>query len=361
MHVVAGLGAWLTASVNGRRSTIDDVAKAAGVARVTVSRVLNNERGVRPETRERVRDAVAALRFSVNLQARALASGVDRTILLIHAHGREGEPNSHYHSGHELGPMRACSAIGYELVTRSINPMREDRGHLIAAIVQRLRPAGIVLPPPFSDDLDLLTTMKGTGIRVSTVSAGKRGRGVVSSAGIDERAGGAALGGYLASLGHRDIAFIKGPNDHLAASLRYEGFVEALKAAGLGREPWTASGDFNFKSGVEAAESLLAQGKSFTALACANDDMAAGAMFALHRARKTIPGDISVTGFDDSPMSEIVWPPLTTVRQPIKDIAERAVRMLLDPPHEGEYAPFEALPHELVIRESTAAPGRTDD
>ncbi|QNP43257.1 substrate-binding domain-containing protein [Sphingomonas daechungensis] len=82
----------------------------------------------------------------------------------------------------------------------------------------------------------------------------------------------------------------QGPNDHLAASLRYEGFVEALKAAGLGREPWTASGDFNFKSGVEAAESLLAQGKSFTALACANDDMAAGAMFALHRARKTIPG-----------------------------------------------------------------------
>ncbi len=103
-------------------------------------------------------------------------------------------------------------------------------------------------------------------------------------------------------------------------------------------EPWTANGDFTFKSGVEAGEKLLREGARITVLACANDDMAAGAMLALHRAGVDIPGDMSVTGFDDTPMSEIVWPPLTTIRQPIKDIAERAVHMLVENQDRGRAA-----------------------
>ena len=340
-----------------RRSTIDDVAKAAGVARVTVSRVLNNEQGVRPETREKVRQAVEALGYSVNLQARALASGAGRTIILIHSHEPNREPNSYYHSGLELGALRACSMLGFDLVTRAVDPAREDRNHLISSIIERERPAGIVLPPPLSDDVELLIALKEAEVRVAAVSAGEHGRAIVSSAGMDERAGGRALGEYLISLGHRRIAFIKGPEDHLAAALRYDGFLDALNAANVREEPWTVSGDFTFKSGVEAAERLLRERDGFTALACANDDMAAGAMLALHRARKDIPRDISVTGFDDTPMSEIIWPPLTTIRQPIKDIAERAVQLLVERSGDDE-ACFEALPHELVVRESTAAPAQ---
>jgi LacI family transcriptional regulator len=340
-----------------RRSTIDDVAKAAGVARVTVSRVLNNEQNVRPETRERVRRAVEALGYSVNQQARALASGGGRTILLIHSHDPDREPNSYYHSGLELGALRACSALGFDLVTRAVDPGREDRNHLISSIIERERPAGILLPPPLSDDVELLLAMKEAGVRAVAVSAGEQGRAIVSSAGMDERAGGRALGEYLTSLGHCRIGFIKGPEDHLAAALRYDGFLDALNAANVREEPWTAAGDFTFRSGVEAAEHLLREYSGFTALACANDDMAAGAMLALHRARKDIPREISVTGFDDTPMSEIVWPPLTTIRQPIKDIAERAVHILVERNGDDE-ACFEALPHELVVRESTAAPAQ---
>jgi LacI family transcriptional regulator len=342
--------------VNPRRSTIDDVARAAGVARVTVSRVLNNEQNVRAETREKVQRAVEELGYSVNQHARALASGVGRTILLIHSHDPEREPNSYYHSGLELGALRACSALGFDLVTRAVDPHREDRRHLISSIIERERPAGIVLPPPLSDDIRLLAAMQRAGVRVAAVSAGEQGRGIVSSAGMDERAGGQALGEYLASLGHRRIAFIKGPQDHLAAALRYDGFLDALRESGVDEDPRTATGDFTFKSGVEATEHLLRECDGFTALACANDDMAAGAMLALHRARRDIPGDVSVTGFDDTPMSEIVWPPLTTIRQPIKDIAERAVHMLVEWPPGNAQATFEALPHELVVRESTAAP-----
>ena len=341
--------------MNTRKSTIDDVAEAAGVARVTVSRVLNNAGNVRPETREKVRRAVEALGYSVNPQARALASGSNQSILLIHSHEQDREPNSYYHSGLELGALRACSSLGFELVTRVVDPANQDRAKLLASIVERERPAGIVLPPPLSDDVDLLRGMKAAGVRVAAVSAGDQGRAIVSSAGIDERAGGRALGAYLVSLGHRQFGFIKGPHDQLAAALRYDGFLDALREAGVTSEPWTTEGDFTFKSGVEAGERFLSDGAKISALACANDDMAAGAMLALHRAGLDIPRAVSVTGFDDTPMSEIVWPPLTTVRQPIKDIAERVVQMLAAN-HEDGGPTYEALPHELVIRESSAAP-----
>jgi LacI family transcriptional regulator len=325
------------------------------VARVTVSRVLNNEQNVRPETREKVRRAVEVLGYSVNPQARALASGAARTILLIHSHDPDREPNSYYHSGLELGALRACSALGFELVTRAVDPTNEDRARFLASIIERERPAGIVLPPPLSDDVDLLHQLKSAGVRIVGVSAGEQGRAIVSASGIDERAAGYAMGEYLASLGHRRIGFIQGPSDHRAATLRYDGFVEALRNAGVKDEPWTAGGGFTFKSGVEAAERLLQDGVKVTAVACANDDMAAGAMLALHRAGIDIPNAISVMGFDDTPMSEIVWPPLTTIRQPIKDIAERAVHMLVDSHAEGEPR-YNALEHELIIRESTASP-----
>lgn len=338
-----------------RNSTIDDVAKAAGVARVTVSRVLNNGANVRPETRERVQRAVEELGFSVNRQARALASGIAGQIMLIHAHSPELEPNSYYNSGLELGALRGCSSLGLDLVTRAIDPHDEARSQLIASIVERERPAGLILSPPLSDDLPFIKAATRGGSRIVAVSAGEGARASVSAVGIDERAGGYAIGKHLTSLGHSGFGFIKGPPEHRAAALRYDGFLSAIREAGVDREPWTATGDFTFKSGVEAAERLLHNDIArVTALACANDDMAAGVMLAIHRAGLDIPAAISVTGFDDTPMSEIVWPPLTTIRQPIKEIAERAVHLLIGK-RSGAVARFDELPFELIVRESTAA------
>ena len=142
--------------VSRRNFTIDDVAREAGVARVTVSRVLNNVQNVRPETRERVRRAVEALGYSVNRQARALASGSGTQIMLIHAHNPEREPNSFYNAGLELGALRACSSLGFDLVTRAIDPASESPARLLASILEHERPAGIVVSPPLSDDLELL-------------------------------------------------------------------------------------------------------------------------------------------------------------------------------------------------------------
>ena len=335
--------------------TIDDVATAAGVARVTVSRVLNNGTNVRPETRERVRRAVEKLGYSVNQQARALASGMGRQIMLIHAHSPELEPNSYYNAGLELGALRGCSSLGFDLVTRAVDPHDSNRVRLLTAILERERPAGLILSPPLSDDLGLIAAARGAGGKVVAVSAGDRARTAVTAVGIDERAGGYAIGKHLASLGHRRLGFIKGPPEHQAAVLRYEGLLDALADARIDEQPWTATGDFTFRSGVEAAERLLHDARHVTALACANDDMAAGAMLALHRAALDIPAAISVTGFDDTPMSEIVWPPLTTIRQPIKDLAERAVQLLVESQLDGGIV-YDALPFALIVRESTSPP-----
>jgi len=341
-----------------RNSTIDDVAIAAGVARVTVSRVLNKADNVRPETRERVMRAVETLGYSVNHQARALASGIERQIMLVHAHDPEREPNSYYHAGLELGALRGCSALGFDLITRAIDPGSRDRPRLFASILERERPAGLVVPPPLADDLDLLRAALAAGIPIVAISAGEEARELVASVGIDERAGGRAIADHLLSLGHRRLGFAKGPSEHQSAALRYDGFLDALRD-GSCDQPWTGTGDFTFKSGVELAEQLIRDRVPVTGLACANDDMAAGAMLAFHRAGLEIPSAISVTGFDDTPMSEIIWPPLTTIRQPIQDMAERAIHRLFELKNDPDVPPvYDTVTHQLIVRESTAPPNR---
>lgn len=338
-----------------KNSTIDDVAKAAGVARVTVSRVLNNGANVRPETRERVRRAVDELGYSVNLQARALASGTGRLIVLLHPHNPEREPNSYYHAGLELGALRVCASRGLDLVTRSIDPSEANTPAVLKSIFEREKPAGIILCPPLSDDLELLDKARRLGVRIVAVSSGEAGEQAAPGVGIDERAAGRLIAEHLISLGHRRLGFVKGPEEHRAAANRFCGFAEAMADAGISEPPWAHDGDFTFKSGIDAAERLLDDRTGVTALACANDDMAAGAMLTLHRRGVAIPESICVTGFDDTPLSEVVWPPLTTIRQPIKRLAERAVIMLLDMDSEpGEPPPHETLPYELVVRESTS-------
>lgn len=275
--------------------------------------------------------------------------------MLIHAHSRELEPNSYYNAGLELGALRGCSTLGFDLVTRAVDPQDVDRFRLIASILERERPAGLILSPPLSDDSAFIETAQRTGVPVVAISAGEESRAAVLAVGIDERAGGYAIGKHLTSLGHRRIGFIKGPPDHRAATLRFDGFLDALREAGVDEKPWTENGDFTFKSGVEAADRLLRDGVIVTAVACANDDMAAGVMLALHRAGLEIPSEISVTGFDDTPMSEIVWPPLTTIRQPIKDLAERAIHLLAANDSKGG-SRYEVLPFALVVRSSTAPP-----
>lgn len=345
--------------MTARRPTIDDVARLSGVARTTVSRVLNDGPNVRDEVRARVMEAVKALDYKVNPQARSLAGGGSRLLGLVFASDLESEPNSFYHSALELGALRGCLELGYQLVTRHIPLQSADREQQVYDLIATQRCEGLIFTPPYSDDAALIAEVLRRGCKVVSISPGGAGRDLADGVGMDDEAGGYDIARRLIELGHRRFAFMGGIQGHLSADRRLDGLMRALSEAGLGASDLIqVRGDFTFRSGVELTPRLLDDPLHPTALVCANDDMAAGALSVVHGRGVKVPQDLSVTGFDDTPVSAIVWPPLTTVHQPLKDMGRRAVALLASRLTGGraEAEPeFNCLDHAVVER-GTAAP-----
>lgn len=348
--------------MTSRKPTIDDVARQSGVGRTTVSRVLNGGPNVRPEVRDRVLAAVAALDYRVNPQARSLAGGGSRMLALILASDLEAEPNSFYASALELGALRECLSLGFQLMTRHVAQQSPDRRAQVLELVTTQRCQGVILTPPFADDAILIEDIRRQGCEVAAISPGGPGRSAADGVGIDDEAGGYDIARRLLDLGHRRFAFISGIEGHLSADQRLDGLKRALAEHGLGDEAVTVvGGDFTFRSGSVLAARLFDQADPPTALVCANDDMAAGALSAAHGRGLDVPGHLSITGFDDTPVSEIVWPPLTTVHQPLKEMGGEAVRIIagrLTGARRGSDWRFTILPHAVVDRASAgrAAP-----
>lgn len=342
--------------MTARKPTIDDVARHSGVARTTVSRVLNGGPNVRDEVRERVLASVAALNYRVNPQARSLAGGASRMLALILASDLEAEPNSFYASALELGALRECLASGYQLLARHVPQQSPDRRRQVLDLMTTQRCQGVILTPPFADDVILIEEIRKNGGQVVTISPGGPGRAVADGVGIDDEAGGYDIARHLLDLGHRRFAFISGIEGHLSAEQRFDGLKRALAERGLDpAEVEVVRGDFTFRSGSVQAARLLDRPDPPTALVCANDDMAAGALSVAHGRGLEVPGDVSITGFDDTPVSEIVWPPLTTVHQPLKDMGREAVLVLAErltgKATAGDWR-FRTLPHAVVPRAS---------
>lgn len=342
--------------LKAKRPTIDDVARQSGVGRTTVSRVLNGGPNVRDEVRGRVLAAVEALNYRVNPQARSLAGGGSGMLALILASDLEAEPNSFYASALELGALRECLALGYQLLTRHVPQQSPDRQRQVLDLMTAQRCQGVILTPPFADDVALIEEIRKTGVQVVTISPGGPGRAVADGVGIDDEAGGYDIARHLLDLGHRRFAFISGIEGHLSAEQRFDGLKRALREQGLDLEAVeVVRGDFTFRSGSVLAARLLDRPEPPTALICANDDMAAGALSYAHGRGLDVPGQLSITGFDDTPVSEIVWPPLTTVHQPLKDMGREAVVVLAGrlsgtaPDREWR---FRILPHSVVARGS---------
>lgn len=339
-----------------KRPTIDDVAAFSGVARVTVSRVLNGGPNVRPEVRERVRRAVETLGYKVNPQARFLAGGAARQLTLVHESVLDAEPNSYYHSALELGAMRGCVQRGFALSTLGLDP--NDKGYIrrLLDLVESGQSDGLLLTPPFSDDVELVQSLVRRESPVVCIAGGPAIRAVTAAIGVDDEAAGFEIGRYIIGLGHRKLGYINGPERHVSATYRLKGLMRAVTDADVGVEVIAENGDFTFRSGVFLAERLLAARGDITALVCANDDMAAGAMLTAHRRGLAIPGHLSISGFDDTPVSEIIWPPLTTIHQPIRLIGRQAVELLVDAIEAGRGAAeagFRTVPFKVVERAST--------
>lgn len=339
-----------------RRSpaTIREVASLAGVSQMTVSRVMNSPDRVKSATRQRVREAMETLGYRPNLTARNLAGGRSLFIGLIY-----DNPSPGYLTELLLGALRACEAQDHHLVLQDIGG-GPDAPLDPVALAQRVseRPIdAIIVAPPLSEDPDVRAVLIGSGLPCVLIAPAEASEDEAAVA-IDDGAAAAAMTAHLAAQGHERIAFIAAPEDHRTGTRRTAGYRRALAKAGLDAPPgYTERGAFTYRSGMEAAERLLALAVPPTAIFAANDDMAAGVVAAAHRAGLSVPSDLSVAGFDDTGMATTVWPQLTTVRQPIADMAAKAVSLLGERWGEaGARAPHERMGFTIVQRGSVAPP-----
>ncbi|MEL6301671.1 MAG: LacI family DNA-binding transcriptional regulator [Pseudomonadota bacterium] len=333
------------------RATIFDVAQRASVSIKTVSRVVNREPNVRDKTRQKVEQAIAELQYRPDSSARNLARQRSHLIGLVYDDPAAYElPSSGYIIRMQQGALRACRDRMHELLIHPCNPRERGVGATLRNLIESARLAGVVLAPPLSNMTRLVRAIQETGTPFVRISPGLKVRNDRCVATNDLEIS-ADMVDHLASLGHQRIAFISGDDTHLAVGNRYDGYKEGLRRNGLKLAPeLIAAGDNSFDSGGAAARQLLSLKDRPTAVFCANDDMAAGVVRAASKLGVSIPDQISVTGFDDIVMARQMDPRLTTIRQPLARMTERAVQMLL----QGETGDlFECIPAELKIREST--------
>jgi LacI family transcriptional regulator len=309
--------------------------------------------------RERVMRAVETLNYRVNPQARSLASRGSNALALINCTALDAEPNSYYFAALELGGLRAAAIAGFELSTFNIDARDPRRSEKVIELFESGRTAGVILAPPLSDDAALAAALIERKCPVVCVSPSDEVRAILPGVGFDEEAAGREIASLVLARGHKRFGYLLGIDGHFSAEKRFAGFLDALAGAGLGTDAVTAlRGDFTFRSGVELGHALLDGAARPTAIVCANDDMAVGALFAAHRKHLVVPEDISIVGFDDAPISAHIWPPLTTVHQPIRRIAASAVEQLVEMLLRGQppQPRFEQIAYHLVERESLAPP-----
>lgn len=335
------------------RATIEDVAAAAGVSFKTVSRVLNREPNVRSETRTRVLDAAAALRYTPHASARSLAGHRSFNIALVY-----NNPSDNYMMGVISGVLEACASERYHVI---LSPVALDDAHLLAEIEDLMahsRPDGLLLTPPLTDSPALLARLTALDIPFASISPRRQDQGVAVA--MDEPAAAEQVVEHLVALGHRRIAHVLGHPAHGASQWRLDGYRRGLAKAGIPIDPsLEIAGEFSFESGVAAAQRLLDMAPMPTAIFAANDDMAAGVMHAAHARGLRLPEDLSVAGFDDTPMSRQLFPSLTTIHQPTQEMGRLATSALLSYIRDPKPAALLNVPHMLKARQSTGpAPAR---
>jgi LacI family transcriptional regulator len=328
------------------RVRIEDVAAAAGVSMKTVSRVLNREPNVREDTRNRVQAAAEKLKYTPSSSARSLAGKKSYLIALLY-----NNPSANYLMEIMGGVLAACEAEQYNMMNC---PLDVDEHKLIASfesLVARSQPDGLVLTPPITDSPALLKRLSELNIPYASISPKQQSR---MGADMNETRAAADMVEHLVSFGHRRIAHIVGHPAHGASGWRLTGYRQGLEKAGLRLDPeLVVPGEFSFESGVLAAEQLFSLRKRPTAVFAANDDMAAGVIRVALERNLRVPEDVSVCGFDDTPMSRQIFPALTTVHQPSHDMGRLATLELLASIRTPESGRMLHIPYALKVRRST--------
>jgi LacI family transcriptional regulator len=338
-----------------RRSapTLDDVAKHAGVSSMTVSRVINGAMTVRESTRARVEAAIEEIGYAPNEAARSLAGASQLHIAMVYA-----KPHA-YIAEFLFGGLEQARRYNAQFIVEKCADLTK-----IEAEFQRMVSEGIdglLIAPPIADSDRVLDMLESSDIPAVVVTSAHV-RDSISAVRIDGYKAAHEMTRHIISLGHRDIGFIVGDPKHATSMLRLAGFRDAMNEAGLDcPEERIAQGLFTYRSGLDAAEHLLSLYDIPTAIFASNDDMAAATVAVAHRHGLDVPGDLTLCGFDDTPLATEIWPQLTTIHVPVAELS-RAAADLLVKTIRARQSGEERQPEHLVIdytlirRQSDAAP-----
>jgi len=333
------------------KATINDVAKQAGVSIKTVSRVMNNETSVRQLTRDKVMAAVNELHYQPNLAARNLAGTKAYSIAFIY-----DNPNAYYVIDMQNGILAACKQQGFELL---IHPCQVKSAFVfdeIADMVRKSRVAGLVLTPPFSEMPEFVQKIIDLDVDVVRIMSGDVAPDELAPCiMVNDHAASVSITQHLIDLGHKHIGFIGGEAAHMSTVERLRGYKQALTDNGIAiDERLIIDGEYSFESGVHGAKQLMAEDSRPTAIFSCNDEIAAGSLFAARLMGISIPEQLSIAGFENSPFSRQTWPRLTTANQPNQKIAEDAAGLLIAKSRKqiaknsvNYYTP------QLIVRDST--------
>ncbi|WP_394646617.1 LacI family DNA-binding transcriptional regulator [uncultured Sphingomonas sp.] len=340
--------------------TIRHVAADAGVSMQTVSRVINSEPNVRPHMAERVRASIAKLGYVPSIAAQRLSGS--RSYLIVALNDRErtladwrSRQGSDWVNQMLLGGMLTCAAHGYRLIVELVDTDHAQVERELSGAIAALRPDGVILTPPHSDNPLILAILAARHIPFARIGSCADGPGFTID--MDDRGAAALATRRLIDLGHRRVGFIAGPTDYAQSERRVAGWRDAMAAAGLADTGLLAPGDFGFASGTRAATQLLDLAPAPTAIIASNDQMALAALDQARTRGLAVPDDLSIVSFDDTPVVRYTHPPLAAISQPIADVAARAAEMIIartmGRPVEEERV---VIPSAFVPRASIAPP-----
>lgn len=328
-------------------ATIKDVAKLAGVALSTASYALNGDSKVSAKTKAKVLEAARELNYRKNGFAMDLKRSRTNTIALILT-----DLSGPYYSELIRSVQDVALANGYDLIACS--SMGGGDSTAVRFLREKRVDGAIVLAHNIDDDI--LVQSAGSRFPVIVMDRQLSGDHLVSVL-VDGEQGGYLATRRLIRAGHENIAYISGPSNSYDNALRYQGYLRAMREAGLiEKSKWRLNGNFVREGGFSATKMMIMQGELPSAVFYGNDEMAIGGLKAFEESGISVPGDVSVIGFDDIQLSEYIQPPLTTIRQPKHEAGSLAGHLLFQMLNGESVNPSYTLTIDLVERGSVGSP-----
>ena len=349
---IAACRRWKEGNFDGRKPTINDVADLAGVSKKTVSRVINGSPAVNKSTRDGIQLIIDEIGYRPDPQARGLAFRRSYLVGLIY-----DNPNPQYVVNVQLGILDGLRGTGFELVVHPCDRNSDNFIEDARKFIELQKLYGVVVTPSVSEDERLAEVLRDIGceyVRIASVALDQEQRMIVTN----DRIGGREAGKHLGELGHTRVAMVTGRRSFRSAHERREGFEEGLGEFGVEVLPeYVAQGDYTFESGLARGAELIDLDPPPTAIFAANDEMAAGVMQSALIAGLKVPDELSVVGFDNFQTATRIWPRLTTVATPSRDVGMLAARQLLRAAHDPGMKPAsnQTMPR-LVRRDSSRKP-----